>query len=185
MRRNLLASAVIALYLGVIVAANLISAHYGPGASIYNAFLLVGFAITTRDFLHDLWREHRFRNMALLIVAGSALSYVCSIALASSAAPSHVVARIALASCVAFFVAESNDTIAYHLLRRREWLERSNLSNVVSATIDSILFVTIAFGWNWKIIFGQIMAKGFGGFLWSVAYKRLVVTPRENRAVPA
>jgi queuosine precursor transporter len=177
MKRPLVAT-VCALYLGVIVVANLISAHYGPGASIYNAFVLVGFAITTRDFLHDAWREHRLRNMAVLIVAGSALSYLCAVTFASSAAPSVVVARIALASCVAFGVAESLDGIAYHVLRRREWLERSNVSNLVSATLDSVLFVTIAFGFRWPIIFGQLCAKIAGGFVWSLAYERVVVRRR-------
>jgi uncharacterized PurR-regulated membrane protein YhhQ (DUF165 family) len=162
----------VVLYLGVIVAANLISAHFGPGASIYNAFFLVGFAITTRDFLHDLWGKHRFRNLAVLILAGSVLSYVSSLVLASSALPSAVVAQIALASCVAFAVAETNDAVVYHLLRRREWLERSNVSNIVSACLDSVLFVTIAFGWTWSIIFGQICAKIAGGFIWSWLIKR-------------
>lgn len=181
MSKRLMAGGFVTLYFGAIVAANLISAHFGAGASIYNAFFLVGFAITSRDFLHDLWADHRIRNMALLIAGGSALSYVASLALSSSALPSDVVARIALASCVAFAVAESFDAIAYQLMHKREWLERSNGSNLVSATLDSIIFVSIAFGWNWSVIFGQICAKVAGGFVWSWAVKAF----RNREKVPA
>lgn len=170
----------VALYLAAIVAANLSSSHFGPEASIYNAFFLIGLNLTTRDRLHDLWGSKRFRNMALLIGAGSAISYAASIALASEALPSAVVARIALASCVAFAVAESADALLYHLLRFKPWLERSNTSNLLSATLDSTVFVSIAFGWNWPIIFGQLCAKVAGGFVWS-----LILRAKRERALAA
>lgn len=156
----------VALYLTAIVAANLSSAHFGPSASIYNAFGLIGLNLTTRDRLHDLWGRNRFRNMALLILAGSGVSYAASKLL--GAGPPEVVAKIALASCVAFAVAETNDALFYHLLRKRPWLERSNVSNVIGAALDSVVFVSIAFGWLWPIIFGQFCAKVAGGFLWSL-----------------
>lgn len=181
------AAALVVSYLGVIVAANLISAHYGPSASIYNAFFLVGFAITTRDYLHDLWRGHRIRNMGALIVAGSALSYGASIALASDSTPSSIVARIALASCVAFATSESWDALIYQAMHKREWLERSNVSNITSASIDSAVFVSIAFGWTWSIIFGQICAKIAGGFIWSwlIARRREARGERVTEGAPA
>lgn len=67
MNRRLIAGGLVGLFLSAIVGANLISAHFGPGASIYNAFFLIGLTLTTRDRLHDLWGRNRFRNMALLI----------------------------------------------------------------------------------------------------------------------
>lgn len=159
-------------YLGAIVVANLISAHYGPSASIYNAFFLIGLTLTTRDRLHDAWQQgNRVRNMALLIASGSALSYLTSKTI-HGAAPPNVVAKIALASCLAFAVAESCDAIAYHLLRDRPWLERSNTSNIVSSFLDSAVFVTVAFGWAWPIIFGQLCAKVAGGYVWSLILRR-------------
>lgn len=159
----------VAAYLGAIVAANLTTARWGPTWSVYNAFLLVGLALTTRDRLHDLWGSERFRNMALLIVAGSALSYGASIWLTPDSVPSDVVAKIALASCVAFFFAEGMDALSYEGMLRKgwPWFERANASNVVGAVFDSVIFVCIAFGWNWSIIFGQITAKIAGGFVWS------------------
>lgn len=167
-------------YLAAIVIANLSSAHFGAEASIYNAFFLIGLNLTTRDKLHDLWGRDRWRNMGLLIAAGSALSYGASLLLASDALRSDVVARIALASCVAFAVAESCDALLYHVLRSRPWLERSNTSNLLSATLDSAVFVSIAFGWSWPIIFGQLCAKVAGGFVWSLVLQR-----RRERAVAA
>ena len=37
------------------------------------------------------------------------------------------------------FLAETADAVLYHLLRRREWLERSNTSNVLSSALDSVV----------------------------------------------
>lgn len=172
MSKRLRAAAVLVpAYLAVIVAANFISAHYGKDASVVNAFFLVGFAITTRDYLHDLWAGHRLRNMALLILAGSTVSYLSSLVIKSSALPSHVVARIALASACAFAVSESFDAIVYHILRHHQWLERSNGSNIASAILDSTVFVSIAFGFDWLVVFGQMTAKIAGGFIWSWVMK--------------
>jgi hypothetical protein len=109
--------------------------------------------------------------MALLIVAGSAISYVAAKTI--GAGPPDIVARIALASCVAFAVAESCDAILYQAIHRRPWLERSNTSNLLGATLDSAVFVSIAFGWSWEIIFAQVCAKVAGGFVWSLLIQRV------------
>jgi uncharacterized integral membrane protein (TIGR00697 family) len=57
--------------------------------------------------------------------------------------------RIAIASLVAFVVAEYQDVIAFFFFRDRWgtsnfWL-RSGLSNVWSQVLDTVLFMTIAF----------------------------------------
>jgi uncharacterized PurR-regulated membrane protein YhhQ (DUF165 family) len=166
-----LAIFLVLIYLAAIVVANLTTSHFGPEASIYNAFFLVGLVLTTRDKLHDLWGRHRFRNMALLIVGGSALSYAAA-HLFAGPLPPDVVAKIALASCVAFAVAEGVDAVIYQGLRRRPWLERANTSNFVGAFLDSAVFVTIAFGWTWEIIFLQMCAKVAGGFVFSLILKK-------------
>jgi queuosine precursor transporter len=173
MRARITIAALVALYLGAIVAANLVSSRYGASASIYNAFFLIGLDLTTRDRLHDFWGDRRWVKMAALILTGSAVSYVASVALASSALPPTVVARIALASAIAFLVAESGDAVLYHRLRRRPWIERSNSSNLLSATLDSVTFVSIAFGFKWAIIFAQITAKIAGGFCWSLVLAKV------------
>lgn len=164
-------------YLATIIAANLITARFGPSASIYNAFALIGLSLTTRDRLHDAWALHRTRNMAALIITGSAISYIATITIGAGNAPATIAARIALASCAAFATAETADAIIYQLIHRRPWLERSNVSNILSATLDSLVFVWVAFGNPftpalWPIVFGQICAKIAGGFLWSLLLAR-------------
>lgn len=174
--------ALVLLWWAAIVAANLSSAHFGPDASIYNAFLFIGLTLTTRDRLHDLWGRDRFRNMALLILSGSAISFVAAHVF-TGAAPPEIVARIALASTVAFAVAEGMDAVAYQALRRRPWLERANTSNFVGAALDSALFVSIAFGWSWTIIFAQFCAKVAGGFLWSLLIRWAARIPETEKPV--
>ena len=82
--------------------------------------------------------------------------------------------RIALASSVAFGVASLADAIAYHLLRRRSWMQRANGSNVVGAAVDSVVFPTLAFGALLPlVILGQFVAKVAGGFVWSLLLARI------------
>lgn len=166
-----MAKLLVLVYLAAIVAATLSIVHFGPEASIYNAFFLIGLNLTTRDKLHDLWGVHRLRNMVLLIMAGSIISYLAVIVL--GVGPPDIVARIALASCVAFAVAESCDAFLYQSIRNRPWLERANTSNLLGAFLDSAIFVSIAFGWTWEIIFLQMCAKIAGGFVWSLVIEHI------------
>lgn len=150
----------VVLWLTAIVAANLSSTHFGPSASVYNAFFLIGLSLTTRDALHTAWDGEGLKwKMAALIVAGSAISYLIN----------QDAAQIALASCIALAAAESVDAVIYHVLRKRDWLERSNGSNVPSAAVDSLVFPTIAFGgFLPMIVLGQFAAKVGGGLVWSL-----------------
>jgi hypothetical protein len=150
----------IALYLGAIVTANLSVATFGPDVVILNSFLLIALDLTTRDRLHEMWhRRGLVWKMGALIASGSILSF----ALNAGAG------QIALASFLAFAGAAVVDTFVFSRLWRKKWLVRSNLSNVVSAAMDSLLFPAIAFGafLPW-IIFGQFVAKVAGGFIWSL-----------------
>jgi uncharacterized PurR-regulated membrane protein YhhQ (DUF165 family) len=151
------AFALVTVYLAAIVAANWSVTHWGPRAAVYNAFVLIGLDLVTRDRLHDLWREHLAVKMAALIAAGL-LSYFAF----------GADGRIAAASCAAFAVAATLDAIVYHLARRQPWLERSNLSNVFGAAADSVVFQTVAFGWAFPLIFAQFTAKVAGGLVWSL-----------------
>ena len=154
----------IGLYLVAIVAANLSVAHWGPSATIVNAFLFIGLDLTSRDRLHDAWHGRGlWWKMALLVVAGSALSWIMN----------RAAARIALASLASFALAGLCDTIIYHFLRNKARILRVNGSNMVSALVDSIAFPTIAFGaFLPLIILGQFAAKVVGGFLWSLVLWR-------------
>jgi len=153
----------VAGYLFAIVLANLAVTEYGPRISVYTAFAFIGLDLTCRDRLHDAWAGHVLRNMAALILAGSLISYVLN----------RDTARIALASCIAFGAAAAVDAVTYHLLRRREWYERANGSNLAGSATDSALFLPLAFGtFPWAIMFAQFCAKVAGGVVWAFVLRR-------------
>lgn len=166
---RLTAVPMICAYLAAIVAANLSIAKWGPEAAIYNAFLFIGLDLTCRDRLHDLWHGRLIRSMALLIAAGSGLSYLAGMWLGTG----PFVARIALASCVAFAAAATADALVYHLLRERDWYERVNQSNVAGAAVDSVVFVALwPFGFNFTLAFTLFAAKVAGGVVWSFVLRQ-------------
>jgi uncharacterized integral membrane protein (TIGR00697 family) len=79
------------------------------------------------------------------------------------------VPRIVLGSMVAYLVSQHHDIIAFHFWKRLTngrylWL-RNNASTVVSQAIDTVLFVTIAFGGTlpadviWNMLGTQYAAK--------------------------
>lgn len=160
----------IALYLAAIVAANLAVAAYGPSITIVNAFVLIAFDLTARDYLHEQWRGNGLVwKMALLIGTGSLLAYVLN----AAAGP------IALASFVAFGVSGTLDGLTFHLLGDRARLVRVNGSNVIGAAADSLIFPTLAFGGFLPlIVLGQFAAKVAGGFIWSLVLNAVPVRRR-------
>jgi hypothetical protein len=162
----------VGLYLVAIVAANLAVAAFGPAITPVTAFLLIGLDLTTRDALHDRWQGRALPlRMAALIATGSLLSWLINPA----------AGRIALASTLAFALAATADTLAYHLARHRPWLQRANVSNLVGAAVDSITFPTLAFGVLLPgIVALQFAAKVIGGALWSLLLARTRPRPREQ-----
>jgi hypothetical protein len=169
--------ALIAIYLAAIVTANLAVATFGPSITPLTAFLLIGLDLTSRDALHDRWRHrHLPLRMAALIAAGSLASWLINPA----------AGRIALASAIAFAIAATADALAYHLARRRPWLQRANASNVIGAAVDSLAFPTLAFGvlLPW-IVAGQFAAKVLGGLGWSLLLARLRPRPEPAHATAA
>lgn len=156
------------VYLLAIVIANLTVAAFGPSVVIFNAFFLIGLDLTARDKLHEQWHNnHLVPKMFLLIAAGSLISWLLN----------QEVARIALASMLAFSAAATIDAIFYQLLFKKHRLVKMNGSNIPSAFVDSIIFPTVAFGvFLPAIIIGQFLAKVLGGFFWS-----LIISKRSNK----
>jgi hypothetical protein len=155
----------IILYLGAIVAANLITAWQGAWVTPINAFLLIGLNITSRDSLHDSWQNRGlWWKMATLIASGSLLSWLLN----------RNAGRVAVASFVAFAGSGAIDALVYSLFGKKDQLVRVNASNFASAAVDSIVFSAIAFGWLpiLSIVYGQFTAKVAGGLLWSLLLKR-------------
>lgn len=162
----------VALYLGAIVAANLAVAAYGARAMIVSAFVLIPFDLCARDVLHERWRGRGLAmKMALLVVAGSAMSYLVS----ASAG------RVALASMLAFGAAATVDALVYHYARRLLRFARMNLSNLCAAVVDSIIFPLVAFGaTTFALSAGQSVSKFIGGLFWSAVFVTFIAR-RERR----
>ena len=148
-----------AIYIAALVVANLLVAWLGPWFSPINAFVLIGLDLSLRDKLHEEWKNDKLvLKMGGLIAVASGVSYLLNPAAGA----------IALASFLAFALAMSADTIAYHFLRDKPWMIRSNGSNVAGAGVDSITFPTIAFGGLMpEIVALQFISKICGGAIWS------------------
>jgi len=161
MRRALSTVIMILSYLAAIVAANLLLARFGPWFAPVNALVFIAFNLTSKDSLQRCW-GFGWKMMAL-ILAGSVLSVMFSLS----------AWRIALASFVAFLLAGLGDALVFERLKRRGWLWQVNGSNVAGAALDSALFLVLAFGWPplWGALGLQIIAKVFGGFVWSLVLR--------------
>ncbi len=91
--------------------------------------------------------------------------------------------RITLASWISFLICQNIDAYVFAWLKKkyekRVWL-RSVASDILDLTLDSIIFVIIAFYGVMPIfplIIGQILSKNIIGFLdtpWFIWYKRLL-----------
>lgn len=115
----------------------------GFGLMAPSGVLLIGLALVLRDWLHELagWRWS-----LIAVVAGGLLSLAVS------------PPQIALASAVAFTVAELGDLSVYAPLRRRGLALAVMASGVVGAFVDSALFVWVAFG-SLELSIGTAIAK--------------------------
>lgn len=159
--RALAFSALALLFLGLILAANYVTSEHGMvpvGLGFYATAgtYFAGLTFIVRDSLQDLaqpsarlvqtyrsdmaesW-ERRERSRWLgslpvlgLIVAGAGLSYLLADPF------------IALASGVAFLVAEAADLLVYTPLRDRGYLRAAVASNIIGAALDTVLFLWIA-----------------------------------------
>ena len=153
-------------YLVAIVLANLLIVWVGPTISIVNAFFLIGLDLSLRDKLHDLWQGDRlWIKMLVLICTGSFLTILIN----------YDALPVALASATAFLTSGLGDAFTYERLKSKTFLVRSNSSNVTGSLIDSLVFPILAFGFPplWGIVFGQFVAKIFGGAIWSFAINKI------------
>jgi queuosine precursor transporter len=157
------------VYLLAIVAANLLTARYGPVMSVFNAFMFIGLDLTCRDALHEEWSgAGLWPKMGALLAAGGLLSWLLN----------RDAGAIAAASMLAFSVAGLLDAFVYQRLHKRGLLLRVNGSNVVGAAADSFLFPLVAFGGLlWPVVVGQFLAKMAGGFVWSLVLVLVTTLP--------
>lgn len=150
----------IATYAAALIIANLTVAHFGPSVMPVIAFALIGLDLALRDVLHKHMRPWQ---MGALIAATGAITYALNPA----------AQFIAVASAVSFVAAAAVDWFAFSY-NAGGWMRRSNVSNAAGAIVDSFLFPTIAFGvFMPEVIAAQMAAKMAGGFLWSLALRRI------------
>lgn len=149
------------VFVGAIAAANIIAGEFGPSVTPFTAFALIGLDLSLRDKLHDAWNGRGlWWRMGALIAAGSVVSLLAA----------QNTGSVAIASCVAFAASSGTDAMVYHSTRNRQFVVKSNLSNIAGAAVDSLLFPTLAFGALLPgIVAAQFAVKVAGGWLWSVA----------------
>ena len=103
-----------------------------------------GLSFVLRDSVQDAYGK---RWAIALVVAGALLSYLIADPF------------IALASGVAFLVAELADLAVYTPLRKRGYIRAAVASNIVGALVDTVLFLWIAGFAVWSAVPGQMVAK--------------------------
>jgi hypothetical protein len=149
----------ILIFLIAIVLANLSVAYFGPVSTPFNAFILIGLDLSLRDHIHEKWHGKSLGlKMLGLICAGALITYLLN----------RDAGMICVGSVVAFAGALIVDALLYERFFNRPKFQKMNISNIGSATVDSILFPSIAFGaFMPGIILLQILAKIGGGGLWA------------------
>lgn len=148
------------VYVAAMVLANLSVAIFGPSVTAINALVFIGLDLALRDWLHV--KVSRTAMLSLVLLTG-----LLTLSLNPAAD------RIAIASAASFLVAASLDLAIFNVVRG-SWFRRSNLSNIVGAVADSVVFPTLAFGAVMPgIIAGQIAAKVVGGAFFALIISRV------------
>jgi uncharacterized PurR-regulated membrane protein YhhQ (DUF165 family) len=166
--------AALVVYVGAIVAANVLTQRYGLvpvgfGLVATAGTYAAGFALLARDFVH------RFAGLGW-VLGGILVGITISWFMASPA--------LALASAAAFGIAELADLLVYLWSRPRGVIHAAGWSNVVSAPIDTVVFLWIAgFPLTWPVLAGQLVGK----LLWATAVPLFVywLATRHRREVTA
>lgn len=140
-----------AIYVGLIVTANVATQRLGLvpagfGLLVTAGTYAAGLALLARDYLH------RAAGVAW-VLAGIGVGLVLSWVLASPA--------LALASAAAFGLSELADLLVYVTTRPRGgFITAAAVSNLVSAPVDTIAFLSIAgFPITWQTVGGQLLVK--------------------------
>lgn len=137
-------------YITSIIAANWMTATFGLIGIGFGLAVTAGtFAAGAALILRDGVQQNAGRLTALLaVLVGAAVSAVTS------------TPAIAVASGVAFLCSELVDMAIFSPLRKRSLPVAVLASSVVSAPVDTVLFLHIAgFGVTWQAVLGQFLVK--------------------------
>ena len=115
--------AAVAMFLGAVVAANMAVAAYGQLALVFTAWVVIPFDMLTRDLLHEKWRGDRLAlRMGSLVLTGGLITVAIN----------HASWRIAIASCVAFAMAMTVNSLVFERLIHRSRFVRMTASNAAA-----------------------------------------------------
>jgi uncharacterized PurR-regulated membrane protein YhhQ (DUF165 family) len=162
----------LAIYVFAAFAANWLTSRYGmvavlPGVSVTAGTYAAGAALLARDAVQDAAGR---QGVLAAIAAGGAVTALTS-------------PTLAVASTVAFLVAECADMAVYTPLRARGWARAVLASNVVGAALDTLTFLWLAgFSITGQAVGGQLAGK----LLWATVLPVALVTAWRGwrRAVP-
>lgn len=140
--------AALAAFIATILLANWLVSRFGVvpvgfGLEAPAAVFAAGIAFTLRDLVQE---ELGRVAVVVAIVAGAVVSLLV-------ASPG-----LAAASGTAFLVSELADLAVYAPLREKTWLGAVAVSNTVGAALDSIIFLSLAFG-SLQFLPGQMLGK--------------------------
>ena len=116
-----------------------------PGVSAPSGVLMIGLALVLRDLVQ--------RRLGLAWAGGA---IAVGAALSAAFAPPALV----LASTTAFLLSEAADLAVYTPLQRRGFVRAALLSSAVGLVIDSVVFLSLAFG-SLDYLGGQILGKAW------------------------
>jgi uncharacterized PurR-regulated membrane protein YhhQ (DUF165 family) len=155
---------------GSIALANWLTSHFGLipagfGLLVTAGTYAAGLALGLRDVLHEA-------GGVRWVLAALGVGIAASLLLGDG--------RIAVASAVAFALAELIDLAVYAPLRRRQWHTAVFASNTAGAVVDTLVFLAIAgFPITWATVGGQLLVKA----IW-VTVGFLAVAEVLRRALP-
>lgn len=115
------------------------------GITAPSGVLMVGLALVLRDMVQ------RYLGTAWALVA---IAFGCLLSAAFS--PTSLV----VASATAFLISELADFAVFTPLRRRGFFTAALVSSLVGLVVDSVVFLTLAFG-NVDFLLGQVIGKSW------------------------
>lgn len=153
----------IAVYCAGIVGANAVVTLYGQAALPFTAVVLIPMDLVVRDLLQDRWSVKSPWKLRLfmlaLIVGGSALAFITTVASI----------RIAAASATAFCLTGILDAVTYQAMLRKGRMFRINLATILAAVTDTLIFAYMAFDDVEPLLcVYQVASKIIGGVMWSL-----------------
>lgn len=146
------------LFLCAFVLANLIVKYFGATGLWLSSFLLIPFDFICRCLFHETWKgKVLIVNLAALTLASGIITTLINFSALS----------IALASFCGFCAAQIGAGLFYQYMKKKSFLIKVNISDLIAITCDSFVFQFVAFGgYDIKITLGQVAIKFLGGLLW-------------------